>query len=227
MTQLAEQFRPCAWSEVVGQDKTINRIQGLAKRGLGGRAYMLAGSSGSGKTTIARLIAREVASALATTEVNAQDVTLSDVRDMEMTWHQTALAKPGEPTGRAYLFNEAHLLRRAVISRLLTTLEAIPRHVAVVFTTTTEGQDKLWEEFDDTLPLLSRCLRLDLSRRDLCRPFAEVVVRNCRAAGLLNGMTDAHYVKRAESFLKANKNNCRALYQAAEAGYLTDADHDE
>ncbi len=126
---------------------------------------MMSGSSGSGKTTIARLVAREVASELATNEVNAPDVTLLDVRDMELTWSQTAPAKTGEPNGRAYLLNLAHLLRRAVISRSLTTLEAIPRHVAVVFTTT-EGQDKLWDEFDNSLPLLSRCLRLDLRRRD-------------------------------------------------------------
>src|SRR5262245_17092896 len=54
---LAEQYRPRAWADVVGQDRAVNRIQGLVKRGLGGRAFWLSGQSGTGKTTIARLIA--------------------------------------------------------------------------------------------------------------------------------------------------------------------------
>jgi len=49
--QLTEQYRPTMWSEVVGQDKIVSRIQALAKRGLTGRAYWLSGQSGTGKTT--------------------------------------------------------------------------------------------------------------------------------------------------------------------------------
>ena len=58
MSTLFEQYRPRAWSDVVGQDKIVARIQLLAKRGLAGRAYWLSGQSGTGKTSIARLIAR-------------------------------------------------------------------------------------------------------------------------------------------------------------------------
>ncbi len=59
--QLTEQYRPKQWSEVVGQNKVIRRIQQLARRGLGGRAYWLSGGSGQGKSTIGRLIASEIA----------------------------------------------------------------------------------------------------------------------------------------------------------------------
>ncbi len=41
-----------------------------------------------------------------------------------------------------------------------------------MFTSTVEGTDSLFEEYDDASPLLSRCLRLDLSRRDLAKAFA-------------------------------------------------------
>ena len=51
---LTEQYRPQAWADVVGQDKIVQRIQALAKRGLAGRAYWISGQSGTGKTTIAR-----------------------------------------------------------------------------------------------------------------------------------------------------------------------------
>ena len=45
--------------------------------------------------------------------------------------------------------------------------------------------------------------------------------------GLLNGKPDSYYVARMDRFLKRNKNNCRAGYQAAESGYLTDADESD
>ena len=70
MRQLHEQYRPQAWSEVVGQDKALAKIGRLRKRGLAGRAYWISGQSGTGKTTIARLIASEVASEWCTEEVD-------------------------------------------------------------------------------------------------------------------------------------------------------------
>jgi replication-associated recombination protein RarA len=70
---LTEQYRPKSWADVVGQDKLVQRIQGLAKRGLAGRAYWLSGQSGTGKTTIGRLIAAEVADEICIEEVDAVD----------------------------------------------------------------------------------------------------------------------------------------------------------
>ena len=55
--QLQDQYRPRLWTEVVGQDKILAKIDQLRNRGLSGRAYWLSGQSGVGKTTIARLIA--------------------------------------------------------------------------------------------------------------------------------------------------------------------------
>jgi Holliday junction resolvasome RuvABC ATP-dependent DNA helicase subunit len=59
---LTERYRPETWADVVGQEKVVGRILALAKRGtIAGRAYWLSGQSGTGKTTIARLLAAEVA----------------------------------------------------------------------------------------------------------------------------------------------------------------------
>ncbi len=57
LAQLHEQYRPSAWSDVIGQDKALARIETLRKRGLGGRSYWLSGASGTGKTSIAKLLA--------------------------------------------------------------------------------------------------------------------------------------------------------------------------
>jgi DNA polymerase-3 subunit gamma/tau len=167
---LPEQYRPRTWADVVGQDKVVQRIQALAKRGLAGRAYWLSGGSGTGKTTIARLIAAAVADEFCIQEVDAAALTVAQLRDLE---REMGIRGWGERGGRAYVVNEAHALRKDVIRQLLVLLERLPAHVVVVFTTTTEGQDALFEDYDDASPLLSRCLRLDLARRDLARPFAE------------------------------------------------------
>src|SRR5713101_7825690 len=178
---LTEQYRPQAWADVVGQDKVVQRIQALAKRGLAGRAYWLAGQSGTGKTTIARLIAAEVADEFCVQEVDAAGLIVSALRDLEQ---DMSVRGWGDKSGRAYVVNEAHALRKDVIRQLLVLLERIPAHVVIVFTTTTEGQDSLFEDYDDASPLLSRCLRLDLARRDLAKAFAERAKKIAEQEGL-------------------------------------------
>jgi DNA polymerase III gamma/tau subunit len=118
--------------------------------------------------------------------------------------------------GRAYLINEAHALRKPVIRQLLVLLERIPRHVVIVFTTTCEGQDALFEDFEDASPLLSRCLRLDLSRRDLSRPFAE----RLRLVAIKEGLDGGQPIERFVKLLQFRRNNLGAALQVLVAGEL-------
>ena len=170
MTPLYEQYRPQRWEDVVGQDKALAKIGRLRKRGLAGRAYWLSGQSGTGKSSIGRLIAAEVASEWCTEEVDATDLSAARVRELE---RQSQCLGLGDKPGRAYIVNEAHGLNKATVRQLLTTLERIPGHVVWVFTTTVDGQEALFEGVDDAHPLLSRCIDLPLARRDLAKAFAE------------------------------------------------------
>lgn len=85
-----------------------------------------------------------------------------------------------------------------MIRQLLVLLECISAHVAIIFTTTNEGHEALFEHYDDASPLLSRCLRLDLGRRDLARTFAVPAKLIAEREGL-DGQSLERYVKLAQT----------------------------
>jgi len=121
------------------------------------------------------------------------------------------------PFGRGHclIVNEAHGLRGAAIRRLLVTLESLPAWVTVIFTTTVEGQDKLFEDCDDNHPLLSRCIVIPLSRRDLARPFAERAKAIALGEGL-DGQPLERYIRLAQQC----RNNLREMLQVIEGGAM-------
>ena len=125
---------------------TIDRLR---KRGLAGRAYWLSGKSGVGKTTIAKLLAEEIADPLNVEEYDAAELTPARIKEMERASFCTRI---GNKQGLAYLVNEAHGLRSDAVRQLLVTLERIPGHAVWEFTTTKAGQESLFADEAERAP---------------------------------------------------------------------------
>ncbi len=177
---LYEKYRPTNWAEVIGQDKAIGRLRALEGRGLAGRAFWISGASGIGKTSIARIIAETIADPLYVVELDASDLTPARLREAERVMSLYGSGKGG----RAFIVNEAHGLRQDTIRQLLVLLERLPGHVAVIFTTTKDGQDSLFEDHEDAHPLLSRCVVVGLTNQGLAPRFAERAREIAQAEGL-------------------------------------------
>jgi DNA polymerase III gamma/tau subunit len=212
---LADKYRPKEWSEVLGQPKACAMLQRFEQRGdLAGRAYWISGKSGTGKTTLARIIASKVADSWNVEEMDAADLTADTIRRIQA---ESSLLGMGEKTGRAYVVNEAHGLNANQVRKLLTVIEPgeIPAHVVWVFTTTVQGQAKLFEGIDDSGPLLSRCTVIELAQRELQGAFAQRALEIARAEGL-----DGRPLKEYERLAKDCNSNFRAMLQAIDAGVM-------
>jgi replication-associated recombination protein RarA len=208
---LPEKYRPRTWQDVVGQEKLVADLQRIRDNGgLGGNAYWLSGKSGTGKTTIGRLIAAEVADDYCTDYLHARELTPALLRDIDRAMAYRGIGQKG---GRAWVVDECHLLTDRQVGALLDLTEPIPDHIVWVFTTTTAGQLK-FDWLDDAGPLLSRCIRPKMAT-NLAQPFAERA-REIAVSEGLDGRPISYYVER----VKQNRNNLRAVLQEIQQGRM-------
>lgn len=184
MTQaLYRKYRPQAWDAVVGQDHVVTTLKNAIAADRVGHAYLFAGSRGTGKTTLARLLAKAVNCTnpdptkrpcnecdhckavndnrfMDLIEIDAaSNTSVDDVRDLR----DKINFSPSQGKYKIYIIDEVHMLSTAAFNALLKTLEEPPPHAIFVLATT--------EIHKIPATVLSRCQRHEFRRV----PVGEIV----------------------------------------------------
>src|SRR5215813_11536754 len=177
MTQaLYRKYRPQSWEAVIGQDHVVTTLKNAIAADRVAHAYLFAGSRGTGKTTLARLLAKAVNCTnpdahkrpdnecelckavnknrfLDLIEIDAaSNTSVDDIRDLR----DKINFSPSQGKYKIYIIDEVHMLSTAAFNALLKTLEEPPPHAIFVLATT--------EIHKIPATVLSRCQRHEFRR---------------------------------------------------------------
>lgn len=146
-TSLYRKYRPQNFDSVLGQDHIIKVLKGALKLGNISHAYLFSGSRGTGKTSVARILAAELGtSANDIYEIDAaSNRGIDDMRELR----ESVRTLPFDSKYKVYIIDEVHMLTKEAFNALLKTLEEPPQHVVFILATTE------LEKVPDTI--VSRC----------------------------------------------------------------------
>ena len=173
---LYRKFRPQTFAEVKGQEHIVTTLQNQLKAGRIGHAYLFCGTRGTGKTTVAKILARavncenpredgspcnECASCTAilsgtSTNVIEIDAASNNGVDNIREIREEVAYRPTQGRYKVYIIDEAHMLSPGAWNALLKTLEEPPEYVIFMLATT--------EVNKFPITILSRCQRYNFRR---------------------------------------------------------------
>src|SRR4051794_20693240 len=173
-TVLARRYRSATFDDVIGQEHVAQTLKRAIESGRIAHAYLFCGTRGTGKTSMARILAKalncESSKQPTTTPCNKCESCLAiargddiDVIEIDAASNtgvdnvreiiENSQYRPARSRFKVYIIDEAHMLSKAAFNALLKTLEEPPSHVKFILATT---------EPEKLLPtILSRCQRYD------------------------------------------------------------------
>ena len=175
---LARKYRPQTFEEVVAQAHITRTLTNAISSGRVAHAILFSGPRGTGKTTVARILAKAMNCKEGPTAVpcnvciscneitagkavdvfeidGASNNSVDQVRELR----ENVKYMPAHSLYKIYIIDEVHMLSTAAFNALLKTLEEPPSHVMFMFATT--------EPHKIPITILSRCQRHDFRRMDL------------------------------------------------------------
>jgi DNA polymerase-3 subunit gamma/tau len=194
-TSLYRRHRPGSFDEVVGQTHVVRTLRNAVEQGKVHHAYLFVGSRGTGKTSMAKILARslncerggptvtpcgECESCLTIAAGTSVDViemdaasnrSVDDVRDLR---ERVAYA-PAGGRWKVYILDEAHMLTKEAWNAFLKTLEEPPPNTVFVLATT--------ESHKVMATIADRCQRFDFQRPSL-EQISEVLTRVAAAESI-------------------------------------------
>ena len=174
MKALYRKYRPLHLSEVIGQDKTIEQLQGALTKGKISHAYLFVGPRGCGKTSVARIFAHEINhfdyqledSYIDIIEIDAATFTSVDnIRELR----EKAMIMPTLGKYKVYIIDEVHMLSNSAFNALLKILEEPPEHVIFIMATTNP------EKIPATITSRTQIYRFNLAEPKVMQDFLRSV----------------------------------------------------
>ena len=174
-TALYRKFRPDNFADVKGQDHIVTTLTNQIKHNRIGHAYLFCGTRGTGKTTVAKILAKAVncehpvngspcnecamcKAIQAGTVMNVIEIDaasnngVDNIREIR----EEVSYRPTEGKYKVYIIDEVHMLSVGAFNALLKTLEEPPSYVMFILATT--------EAHKIPITILSRCQRYDFHR---------------------------------------------------------------
>lgn len=144
---LYRKYRPKKFIDVEGQESIVSVLEAGIKKGMVSHAYLFAGSRGTGKTSVARIFAKDIKTS--DDDIYEIDAASNNGVDEIRLIKEAVQTLPFHSKYKVYILDEAHMLSKSAWNALLKTLEEPPAHVIFILATT--ELDKVPET------VLSRC----------------------------------------------------------------------
>lgn len=138
---LYRKYRSKSLSEIVGQDHVTSLLDRALESNKVAHAYLLTGPRGTGKTSVARILAHKITGLPYDIEDNNLDIIeidaasnngVDNVRDLR----EKALVAPIKSQKKVYIIDEVHMLSKSAFNALLKIIEEPPEHVVFILATT-------------------------------------------------------------------------------------------